>query len=212
MPKLDGFMKCRIRPLIGRLQHVPSAPTADHDAEGDRPELVVGVEQHVDRERGDVRRQQERRTTPPGAVAREARACAAVAQAAIISMHDLRGVADGQREERPGPRLLEAEHGVAEDVEDAHGDREVAQREVARVAAVHPGGSGCRSRPSRRRPARLRRRGRCGEFGPRPCWSRRCTSVIAAYLLGLVGRASGRASPGSGQVCWWRGRRSRRAS
>ena len=126
-----------------RPQHVLAAD-ADHDAEDHRPELVVAVEQHVDGERGDVRGQQE--------LVQPAQAVAPVARLALIrpgADHleaQLGGVADEDREDRPEPGLLEAEHGVAEDVEHADRDREVAQREIARIRL----GLGRRGRRGRR--------------------------------------------------------------
>ena len=56
-----------------RLQDVLLAHR-DHHSEQDRPELVVGVEQHVDGKSGDVRRQQELVHAPRPA-AEETRLC-----------------------------------------------------------------------------------------------------------------------------------------
>ena len=70
MPKFDGFMKCRSRPVTGACStHLP--PTATKTPNIMTQEPVVGVEQHVHREGGDVRPGSRNSSTPRGPLPRK---------------------------------------------------------------------------------------------------------------------------------------------
>ena len=97
------------------------------DREDHHPDPVVDVDQHVQRDAGDVRREQEldQALEPAAEVAR----CAPLDAGADRLQHELGGVAGGDGDERPDPRLLEPEDDVPDDVEDRDRDGEPAQRD-----------------------------------------------------------------------------------
>ena len=126
MPKFDGLKKCRTGHCAGgrfarRHGHLEQLLAGDCSGSGERsdPESLIGIEQHADGEPADMSRQQKlderaersEEPWPPRPRPRVNR-----------FQQQFRAVSGGERDQRRRPGLLEAEHGVAENVERCDGN------------------------------------------------------------------------------------------